>query len=803
MKNALKKLENQAWYLELRKVAYEQALSEYTLRVDAVYELARKNSIIIPADAYIKNITISLNLWLQQKRRELTPVANTDKEAEFFRLEDLRECLTELLSGKRNKLNELINGVERLYLPYLKETFGGNPKEGLNHLKDVWKLKIKFFNTAYSSSLYSYYLQNRESYNPQQLARVRALITMINRGSTGYSRSRGIRYNSGSPEIEKLMAEYREEQGQRKGLSCGSVSRARKFISIAGITSMEQLLSQEGQDLLIRLDYEGKVDPYEFSGCRTFFRTMFQDHNIPISAYFLKTIDGPIWVLDETLDKRIDEAWQHVRGYEKSNLPALKLLIRLFMRTKKAHSMDEFYKLKPSDFVLALFDAEKHGNSLQYFTKMKCFIQVFLRYCPKDIQWPEYSTQTYKEFKDLTESIEEFDDSQEALRFRASRFEHFFQGEKLNFAAFLIEIKDFYSEAYQRYEESIESQPRELESDAFNKIEHYILDWAYGKKCGYQKKGKIKSPDNSWRFGGLLCGELQSKEKVREFHELAGLVFQWAVGCRFKDETKNLKYIKHVPGLNDSGGDHYIFFWPEKNCFAVHFSNDRKNHISYTVPLNDVADAILKKYIQTLKIKDGEKFFGLNPVDMSAAMNKHLRRIFPLRISFEDFKNGKDFESITTHQLRHILVRHIDMNYRGDRKNRIKLVALGHAFPKLGEDGITRSGRRYAGYASASLEVFDLLRRVKNGNFLTDDQIEIQKLGKRNEVLHSKTHQAQKDVEKKIIDLHRKADGNILLSLMQLKGSLLNLSEEDQEKILGSLLSKNPQLLVKLLVKRD
>ena len=784
---------NEPWYPTIRAEVRRLYVGRHqSLTVAQVESVFKAYGLGCPDRHTLESLAVALQRFLREVRQAELPQFTTDEEFERFTIGDLTPVL-ERLGLDKAKVDQARSALQTCYLPFLKEVHGGNPANGLNHLMLAESMRLRFLTPAFFEPFDAWFRDHVGEFDPAVQSRIRAIRGMFFESGANPFGSRTKKYGIGSPEIEGLMAEYVSKAKSRSAAKTAT-SEARNVLSLAGISSKQELLSQQGQMKIIRLEFDGRFGQYQMSRPRSFFRWVYERERVPYPAYFADLSKEEIFPLDSApeIAALIQKVWPYLQKslakYENSNLDKLKVFVRFLLRTSGARSCEEFFKIKPSIFVEALYEAEARENHLDSFTAIKMFTTAFLDEVPREIQWPESFGQTYEEFKSELESSRFADLSETAEVIRYSDFEAAFRSTGGNWRSFFEALKKHYYHVVER-QRGQDDVPRVIKKriapDDFDKAQQFVLEQAFGRECGNRNKAAIKAPDGKFRSGGLLR---KGGANSREIEFLVAFAIQAVVASRFGSEASKLVYSESVPDFSECEGTHKLFFWPEKRCYAIFFSADRKNDIPCLAPLNDLTDQLVHYYLKITQRKHGERFFSYNTPKLTDEIKRFGNLIFKDKLEFQHFVDAIPNRGFVPHAFRHVLRRAIEGRYTGSDRELMATLALGHKIPR---DSMNRSSvaESYGNYVNYSFDAFDRLRRIKNGIFLTDAEIKLRDLEEQGKRGHEKTQ----ELIGHVADLTKAGIAtNVALYLERY-------SDEEKLVLMKQILESSPHLLSKML----
>lgn len=788
------------WFRQLTTLALHHYLHLHQpLNGTAIEDLCRDHSIAIPEDIPIDSLVETLNWRIRNRRASLMPLFNSKKSFENLRLKDYQKFITAVYKGHSSKRLAVLKALKVSFIPYLKSIYSKNPYMGARNLSNPWTLRVVFLTNEFLVDFKSYCSNfDYQQRHYEDIENLRNLL--LNTKSLAYF-SRKKKFDVGSGEIESLLKTYLKIPHVYTSARTAA-SETRKLIKLAGIKTLEELLSPEGQNQIISLEYTGKIGQYAMSRPRACLRWIYETHNVTYPPYFSNLSEQAIFDLSTTpeIGKIISDAWAKLEEYEETNLNKLKVFFRLILRTTEATTAKKFYALKPSDWIKVILEAEAKGNHLQSFRAIKMFRKAFFLRLPREKQWPEKGRQSFQSFLAAVQADPFFKSTGIGSTLRLSEFEVAFSQSTVYWGRFFDLLQDlFYRVADSEKDDSSEKGDSFIiGSEDFIKSQDYIIERAYGVPSKAIKGKSYKAPDGKWRSGGLLNKRVYTEEEKRELEIIMAYCLQSVGPSRFAHEANRIIFSEKVPRLVSVEGPHCLFWWPEKKCYAILFSKSRKNDVSYLCPLNDLADSLLDRYFKLYPKSHGERLFNYNIQKLVDEIKRHNVIVHKPSCSFQDFQNGVRFRGVTPHSMRHMLRRYIEANYNGPDKELILTVALGH---KIRDDATNRSSASgyYGDNLNYSVVVFDQLRRIKNGNVLTAEQIELRQL--RNDVLKS-DKKTRKQLREGVEKLSEKAEIQMALSKANLLATVFATSEEVQVDFLSSLLERSPELLVKMLKKK-
>lgn len=787
------------WFRRLTALALQNCLYQNRLiNRSTIERLCQENGITVPTGISEESLVETLNWRIRNRRASLMPIFSSKKNIENLRLKDYAKFVNAIYKGHNEKKLATFKALKISFIPYLKKVYSKNPYLGARNLSNPWSLRIIFFTDEFFAEFKEYctaFEYQQKHY--EDIDNIRGLL--LDTKSLAYF-SRKKKFDVGSSEIESLLKRYLNIPDVYSTARTAA-SETRKLIKLAGIQTLEELLSPEGQNKIISLEYTGKIGQYAMSRPRACLRWIYETHNVTYPPYFSNLSELAIFDLSTApeIEKIISEAWSKLDEYEETNLNKLKVFFRLILRTTKATTAKKFYSLKPSDWIKVLLETEAKGNHLQSFRAIKMFRKAFFLRLARERQWPEKGRQNFQSFLTAVQSDPFFKSTGIGSTLRLSEFEVAFSSSSVYWGRFFDLLQDlFYRVADSEIDDSDRRDGFIIGAEDFFKSQHYIIEQAYGVTSKAVKGKSYLAPDGKWRSGGLLNKRAYSDEEKRKLEIIMAYCIQSVAPSRFAHEANKIIFSEKVPRLVSVEGPHNLFWWPEKKCYAILFSKSRKNDVSYLCPLNDLADTLLDRYLKLNPKSHGDRLFNYNIQKLVDEIKRHNVVVHKPSCSFQDFQNGVRFRGVTPHSMRHMLRRYIEANYNGPDKELILTVALGH---KIRDDATNRSSASsyYGDNLNYSVVVFDQLRRIKNGNVLTAEQLEIKQL--RNDLLKS-DKKTRKQLREGVEKLSENAEIQMALSKANLLATVFASSEEVQIDFLASLLEKSPELLIKLLKKK-
>ena len=791
MKSERKKpYQHEAFYKPLRAAIETTYFGQSSvLTVEQIQSVARANDIELPPDIDLSAMKDNFQRLMREALAALKPIALTDEEAAQLTVRSYLPALRAAWpkKDKNDRLAQALSAGET-YLRIMKEIGEGN---ALNRVESFLELRISFLADEYVEKFAQFRRSNPDEMDASYVSKLRSLAEFIHGRTTNAGRSRASRHFTGSPEIESDLRAYqaaatgKKEKNIRKANACA----ARELIKASGVKSRKVLLSEAGQKQLTNAERLGKIGSLKVSKARSALRWIYHEHGVEIISYLTNQKAEVIFDLKSVpeIDRRLRIACVALRKskhkYAFDSTKNMLVLCRHLSRVSQARTVEEFYSIEPSTFIKALLDAESKGNTLQPFQKIKMFVLAFTRVLPKELHWPEIGSQSFAEFSKAISLHTSFGKSTVGKTIKVHDFEHAFTSKGVQWSVFFEALKSFYYDgaSYDQFKEDEPLTLEELEAEAdivepkkrqimmtddfeeseddgelemeedeelrdytaddLPRVGDYLLDLAFGKKRGNRLKNGIKGPDGETREGGIATKTHYDKKSLRVLESATALAVQFGAFLRFNSEAEILQYWTRVPELKPSSVQpHRLFFWPEKNCFAIHMSRRRKNKVSGLASFNAISDKVIQKYISVKKLKHGDAFFDASIPWLADEIRRHLTIIFADKMIPEKFVNGDRDRGIPSHQMRHIGRRHLEGKYSGMNKELGATCVLLHKVSRDTKDRSTVADT-YGDSFFYSLEVFDLVRAIKNGDYRQPSDVKVDEAHRASEQKNQKEHQ--------------------------------------------------------------
>ncbi|MBO9667228.1 MAG: hypothetical protein J7501_10500, partial [Bdellovibrio sp.] len=590
-------LSTEPWFVEL----FEKCSGDYVGNSDPLREAdlisaSKKYNISIPRNFENRQVLEFLNWRILSLRASMVPTFRQNKK-QPLRLRDYEIYLKSIWASSPSTLKKTLTAITRSYIPYLKNRFSTDASLGVRNISNPWSLRIQLFENPYFSDFQNFCDDPKHQTSWHLLSNLKKLL-LHTKSSVRLTRRK--KHDTGAPEIEALLNDYLKASTSYTSAKTAA-SDTRRIIQMANIKNLNELLSTEGQKRIVALEYEGQVGQYAMSRPRICLRWIFETCHASYLPYFSDMSEEKIFDLSSTPEVTllIERGWSTLSEYKHTNINKLKTLFRLLLRATNIKTKKAFYALRPSDFIIAALQAEHHGNYLQSFRAIYMFRLAFLERLPRSDQWPEYNSQSYKKFCQEIQNTSYFQSTMLGKTFRFSDFEATFSSQGAHWNLFFKELQNFYYRIADLASENNDNTANfSIAPDDFQKAQNFVLNGAYGEKCSRRQSGAFRAPDNNWRSGGLLKKRTYTTDEKRNLEFLAAYAFQAAIACRFANEASRVVFAEDAPRFVTADGPHKLFWWKEKNCYAVLFSKTRKNKVSYLAPLNDSADAIIKRYLQ-------------------------------------------------------------------------------------------------------------------------------------------------------------------------------------------------------------
>ncbi|QLY24897.1 hypothetical protein [Bdellovibrio sp. KM01] len=773
------------WFQELyvsiqdRKVGHTSLLSEHELKKSiALHPL--------PEGYTVTEVLDAIRYRQREYRKSIMPLAHTNEELSSLTIESFRPALTQLLSAQ--SLNQTMHALKCIYLPFLKETYSSDVKNGLRKLKEEWNIKVMFLKNENLQD-FNAWLKSKEPhiYHASDISKIRGLASLIFERSSNPIRTRSTKHSTFNPEIEDILKKFTLAGFEgRKGIVI--ISQARKAIKLAQITTADELKSTVGLEKIVKLNAEGKISDADVSRFKPFFNWLGEEYDFSVPGFFEKHQRAAIHELTPE-----EKEWfqRHIENVLRLHDPELKGvkrqldLYRLLLGQLHRRGVTSFTDIRPSDFIAAAALGAKEERNLGQLRGLKGLASALVEFASQKNKWKVFSDESYAEFETACLDAIDYCGNKHLENLDLLRYKPVFTSLECSWKSFFeIVSQDFNKIALldtKAREGTRSASKSKAHADLYAQIYENLMEIAHGPKCGNRRLGAVKDSFGNFREGGILDKDYLSfsPDDKRTLDKYTAYALQ-AFGClRFRSESDNLVFFEKKPiSMDGIAGCIYPTtyidkFLGETTALVLQQAGDsRKYDVSYLVPLSTLGDEFIYKYLAVFNIKNGEKLFKRHVSTYAAEIKCISCEWFGSNVNFEDLKNGKTSnKALTTHRYRNVLIRAIEKFYNGHDTAQIQAIVAGHTLDR--KDGSSTT-QIYSDYIAACEKHYPTLRRIKDLNYKTEAELLNQQL---QEKLAKLEQQADAHQEQNLA-FQKENTQKVMTGLAVVNSNVLSLKEE-------------------------